>query len=96
MRGDLMPMKWDVGRGCRSKEMLKKWIFSADRRRRPSGAEPGAAGPASGGRSTPLEGVWVNDEAPSPRREWQTAQGAAELVSPGPALGEMPGGVPCG
>ena len=65
-------------------------IFSADCRRRPSGAQPGAVGPESWV-------MWWRGQTPRAwsRREWEGAQprqSSAELGLPGPALGRMQGG----
>ena len=85
----------DVGRGCRSKEMLTTRSSGAGsdfQRRSPAGA---VRSPAWRGWARPL-GNLVTGQTPRAwsRRERQCAQsgeGTTELVLPGPALGEMQG-----
>ena len=63
-------------------------IFSTDRKRRLSGAQPDASGSDIGC------GGQVKTPTSASGREWQNAQsgqGAAELVLPRPGLGEMQG-----
>ena len=95
-----MLMKWVVygvdaaPRGCRRPVVAERGaIVSPDCRRRPSGAQPGAAG-------TDGWVIWWTGQTPRARsgKEWQGAQSrqcGAELVLPGPALGEMQGDATC-